>query len=349
MKKFFIYYFYFSGILFTLNDERFLGVLSRFFLKSCQENPTNLYIFLISTAVILLGTITIPRFKAQGNELQVPFNQIQNLEINIIGLVPYYQMRFYYDIIANYISKFISGVPKKVFWEKQSRVVTFFMIAIVFVGLIFILIIAMPLALIFLWLFLLLSVAPLLSLLAIISIIYPQFFDFIHLSLLLNPNFEIVFNIIAGVFGIGSLALTGGYVILNRGYSRSREVQYSLDVENRILRSVIGPKEDIPLHTLSSFRRHPIYPTGIILNEGNLIDSPAIDWRIATNQGIGTTNELITYLNNLILEAKIQKEKERELVEKLSNALNEYLDANKENAITSIKKWVEENVKKEID
>jgi len=301
MKKFFIYYFYFAGILFTLNDERFLGISSKFFWESCRHNPTNLYIFLISTALILLAIILIPRFKSPGNELQVPFNQIQNLEINIIGLVPYYQIRFYYDIIGNKIFAFFrAGLHKKRIWEKQSRIVIFFWQSIG--TLVFILFI--PLALLLIGLFAFLSCAPLLSLMVIISITSPQFFDFIIFSLK-KPIFE---NVFIFIFLIGSLPITVRYVILNRDYSRSRKVLYTLDVENKILRSVLDSMEDIPLHTLSSFRRHPIYPTGIILNNGNLLESPAIDWRITTNQGIGTTNELLTFLNNLISEAKIQNE-----------------------------------------
>ncbi len=323
-------------MLFILNDKRFFGVFSKFFFVNCKNNPTNLYIFLFCCALLLFAIITIPRFRLQGNKLQVKPSQIQNLEVNIIGVVPFYLNRFYSITIGNTFINFFREISRP-----KSRKVRFMTLTRFIIGLI----LSITLVIIYLFLYLALITFPMLSCLLCFTIFFPE--------LLADYNKDII----AGLMIMCLVIFTAFSIFIlvrsEKSTINARKIKLLIDSKNKVLRVVKGPKEDIPLHTLNSFRRHPLYPTGIIHNNSFLLNSPTIDWRIETNQGVGNTDELIEYLNDLILQAKIEEnvriEKLKELIELIQNngerVITEYFNENKQSLINSISKWVKENVK----
>lgn len=308
MRRFLIYYLYFTAIIYTLNDERFLAIYQPWFWRNCHENPTNFYFFLMASMVALALIIYTPRIRLQGNKLKVPVHQI---EINIIGIIPYFQTLFLYRIISSWLEANRQNLRPK--FDKPPTKIFFFILAVLIIMLFIVLILGV---LIGFFTFLLFSICPIFLIFEMFHSVSPKISTFITTSQIIMMPLKALLTII-------SISFNAAHTFFNPDYGESRHIQYTLDTKNKVLKPVKGPKGDIPLHTLNSFRRHSFYPTGIIHNNSDLLNVPTIDWRIETNEGIGTTDELINYLNDLILKAKIEEndrvKKENELIQLIEN------------------------------
>ena len=263
MKKFIIYYLYFAPIVFVLNDEENMGIFSCFFIKNCRDNPSQLYVFLFSSLLALFAIITIPRYRT-GNESSAlkntptKLNEIQNLEIKIFGLVPFYETRFLWIPL---ITKYKNSHNGWNAFEAPKYVYIFVILSDIMVT------IVIPLTLI--WVVISLCMYGALGISTCLDIIYlninKRFLPLAGPLFLFSCSFALI-KIFNG--GKGEFYLE---------YTKTRYIQYSLDLENKVFKAIKGPKGDIPLHTLNSFRRHSFYPTGIIHNNSDLLcNTPGI-------------------------------------------------------------------------
>jgi len=231
----------------------------------------NLDIIVLSIIALLLLILQIePRFYRNGKKLKGKIYSQNNLEINIIGINPTHK-----------ILSLLGAKTRELKLDEWAPVLSAFS---------FYFLIAVSVFVSSGW-----------------GGVITHYFLLSGIKMESSFDFPLIISLIPILLGFfffqKTLNVDGG----DKSYFESKNITLLLDPESKVLRAVKGLKEDIPLHTLNSFRRHPFYPTGIIHNNSFLVNSPAIDWRIATNQNIGTTDELIEYLNDLILQAKIEE------------------------------------------
>ncbi len=308
--RFFFYYTFLIGNFLFWTDIKVTGYsFGNLNLTYFQSNSGNYPIFLIGSALILFLFIISPRFKREGAKLQTPITNIDNVNFKILGINPHYKTHFYYHQVSNFIWKSIKSFNSKI--ENKYLYVLCFVVFILLALPVIIVSILSPV------IFLLICCGPMVWLLVSIAILFPELQVAIENLSKISSYIELGLQGLLFISFIAYAGLIFVNSIINKDYSLTRHIQFNLDIENRVLKAVKGPKEDIPLHTLNSFRRHPFYPTGIIHNNSDLLNSPAIDWRIETNQGIGTTDELINYLNDLIFKAKIEAIEKEEKVKNL--------------------------------